>query len=119
MLKFVYTLLAVTACSLLLKASGYNPRAATPQELTADSLGGKNMDPFVKVVVCAPVNVKIMPGPEHKLAITADESVKGALSTNVHDGMPSCYSTDVRFAGKLAIAYSCRAQASICWSPSH
>ena len=90
MLKFAYTLLAVTACSLALKASGYilplNPRASTPQELTAAALGGKNMDPFVKVLICAPLSVKIMPAPEHQVAITADEAVKDAISTNVHEG---------------------------------
>ena len=87
MLQLGYILLAVTACSLVLKASGYNPRASTPQDLNAGTLGGKSMDPFVKVMVCAPINVKIVPGPEHKLAITADASVEGALSVNVHQGI--------------------------------
>lgn len=86
MLKFGYTLLAVTACSLVLKASGYNPKTSTPQELTAAALGGKNMDPFVKVLICAPISVKIVPGPEHGVAVTADEAVKDAISTNVHKG---------------------------------
>lgn len=47
------------------------------------------MDPFVRVMVCAPVNVKIVPGPEHKLAITADASVEEALNVNVHEGTGS------------------------------
>lgn len=109
MLKFGYILVAVTACSLVLKASGYNlrynPRASTPQELNSEKLSGKNMVPFVKVVVCAPVNVKIVPGPEHKLAVTADEGVKSALTTNVNEGMsaaaalpPHSQALEVRFA---------------------
>ena len=90
MLSFGYILLAVTACSLVLKASGYNPRASTPQELNAETLGGKSMDPFVKVNVCAPVNVKIVPGPEHKIAVTADDAVTRALSIKVHGGKRRC-----------------------------
>ena len=87
MLQLGYTLLAVTACSMVLKASSYNPRASTPQDLNAETLGGKSMDPFVKVMVCAPINVKIVPGPAHKLAITADASVERGLSVNVHEGI--------------------------------
>lgn len=87
MLQLGYILLAVTACSLLLNDSGYNPRAATPQDLNTETFGGKSMDPFVKVMVCAPINVKVVPGPEHKLAITADASVERALSVNVDEGI--------------------------------
>ena len=86
MLQFSYILLAVTACSLVLKASGYNPRASIPRDLKAETLVGKNMDPFTMILVCAPINVKIVPGPGHKVAVTADEGVKGALSINVHEG---------------------------------
>lgn len=86
MLQSGYILCAVTACSLVLSAIGYNPRASTPQDLNAETLGGKSMDPFVKVMVCAPVNVKIIPGPEHKLAVTADASVEEALNVKVHEG---------------------------------
>lgn len=91
MLTFGYIFFAVTVCSLVLKASGYNPRAATirastPQDLDAQTFGGKSMDPFVKVIVCAPVNVKIVSGPEHKVAVTADDGVTRALSLNVLEG---------------------------------
>ena len=41
------------------------------------------MDPFTKVVICAPFNVKIVPDTEYKVAVTADEVVKDAISTNV------------------------------------
>lgn len=114
MLKFGYIFLAVTACSLVLKASGYNPReASTSQDLNAQTLGGKSMDPFVKVIVCAPVNVKIVPGPEHKVAVTADDGVTRALSLNVHEGKSAAaakkahgQATNLRFAASTRICLS-------------
>ncbi len=84
MLKFGYTCLAVSACALVLRASGYTAAASSAQELVVERPAGKRMDPFTKVVVCAPFNVKIVPDAEYQVAITADEVVKGAISTNVH-----------------------------------
>lgn len=101
MLQSGYILFAVASFIKFQNTIGYNPRASTPQDLNAETLGGKSMDPFVKVMVCAPINVKIVPGPEHKLAITADATVEGALNVNVHEGV----TLGVTTAGALS-AYS-------------
>ncbi len=87
MLKFGYIVLAVSLCALVVHvhASAYRPAAASSQNLVARP-SGKRMDPFTKVLICAPFNVKIVPatpGADYKVTITADEVVKDAISTNV------------------------------------
>jgi len=86
MLKFGYIVLAVSLFALVVHvhASAYRPAAGSSQDLVAERPSGKRMDPFKKVLICAPFNVKIVPGAEYKVTITADEVVKDATSTNVH-----------------------------------
>ena len=86
MLKFGYAVLAVSLGALVVHvhASSYRPAAASSQDLVAERPSGKRMDRFTKVIVCAPFNVKIVPGADCKVTITADEVVKDAISTNIH-----------------------------------
>ncbi len=86
MLKFGYIVLAVSLFALVVHvhASAYRPAAGSSQDLVAERPSGKRMDPFKKVLICAPFNVKIVPGADYKVTITADEVVKDAISTNVH-----------------------------------
>ncbi|DBA88222.1 TPA: hypothetical protein ACH3X1_016581 [Trebouxia sp. C0004] len=84
MLKFGYIVLAVSLCALIVHvhASAHRP-AASSQDLVAERSSGNRMDPFAKVFICAPFNVKIVPGADYKVTVTADEVVKDAISTNV------------------------------------
>ncbi len=85
MLKFGYIVLAVSLCALVVHVHASAHRPAS-QDLVAERSSGSNkrMDPFTKVLICAPFNVKIVPGADYKVTIVADDVVKDAISTNVH-----------------------------------
>ncbi|DBA86347.1 TPA: hypothetical protein ACH3X2_005580 [Trebouxia sp. C0005] len=85
MLKFGYIFLAVSLCAPVVHvhASAYRPAAASSQGLVAERPSGKPMDPFTKVLICAPFNVKIVPGADYKVTVIADEVVKDAISTSI------------------------------------
>ena len=86
MLKAVSILFAVSVCGLLVRAYTPTTSSGLAQELLLGSTASKTMDPFTKVVICAPLNVKIVPSAEYKVAVVADEAVENAISTRVHQG---------------------------------
>lgn len=85
MLKFGYILLAISLCALVahVHATANRPVTSSAQGLIAERPSGMRMDPFKKVIICAPFNVKIVPDADYKVAITADALVKDAISTRV------------------------------------
>lgn len=42
------------------------------------------MDPFSKIVHCAPFNLMISPSPDYKVVVVAEDDVKAAVSAEVH-----------------------------------
>lgn len=77
--------LAAGTCIVLLRAFDCHILPATDYSESSEAHDGATMQPFSKIMHCAPFNVMIKPGTGYKVSVTADDSVKAAVSASVHD----------------------------------
>ena len=86
MFRFITSgLIAAGTCVVLLRAFDCHILPATDYSESSDAHDRATMQPFSKIMHCAPFNVMIEPGTGYKVSITADDSVKAGVSAAVHD----------------------------------
>lgn len=78
---------SLAAGVLYLLTRGLDCHILPATEFGAATLGrdtAMSMEPFSKIVHCAPFNVMITPNADYKVAVNAEEDVKAAVSPIVH-----------------------------------